>query len=570
MRFIISSLKLTSLKVICGTFIVSTVISCASHKSAGLDPVVALSGGVYSAEDKKTDVTHYTIAIEVEPKNKTISGYSDIVFEALQTTKTVEFKLDDRFDIFEVSINGQVAKFEQGKGLIKTIHPQVFQQGQSYSIRINYSGSPHVAVNAPWDGGIMWSKTPSGEPWIATAIQGYGCDVWWPCKDHFLDKPESVDMAITVPKGLVAVMNGKLVDQKDNNQSGKETTTFYWKNHAPVNDYNIALNIGPYVNNRLDYQSVTGQSLSIEFWSLKENQQKAQTLLEQDIVHQVAFLESTLGPYPWQQDKIGFVETPHLGMEHQSVNGYGNGYKLGKHGFDWLLHHELSHEWFGNLITHQRGNDAWIHESFTMYMQPAYARDLLGESYYQHFMYEAFLNMDNCKAVVQEGDLTFGDASHKDIYWKGAWMLHSLRWMIGDNAFWNSLRQFLYGEDVGKKTFKTRYRSTQDWVDVLKQVTGEDYSWMVNGYLKQANLPELVVERSDDKLSISWKGVNDFPMPVPVQINKEIQVLDMSKGLATIAIEKHDKVLIDPEMKVLRKLSIGYDCESFKLPKSRF
>jgi aminopeptidase N len=566
----ILKLKTQCVKLTASLFLVSLVVSCASFNVDPLDPVVAASGKNYTIEDKKTDVIHYVIAIEVEPKHQRISGYSDIVFQALQSTASVEFKLDDRFDISAVSIDGVTADFEQTTGRVKTTHQQMFQQGQRYSLRINYSGSPHVAVNAPWDGGIMWSQTLAGEPWIATAIQGYGCDLWWPCKDHFLDKPETVEMEITVPKGLVAVMNGKLIDQKDNSNSGRKTTTFFWKNHAPISDYNIALNIAPYVNNSIDYQSVTGKTIAIEFWSLKENQQKAQTMIEQDIIHQIAYLEKVLGPYPWQQDKIGFVETPHLGMEHQSINGYGNGYKLGRHGFDWLLHHELSHEWFGNLITHQRGNDAWIHESFAMYMQPAYARYLLGEAYYQHFMYEEFLNMSNCKAVVQEGDLSFGDAAHYDIYWKGAWMLHSLRWMIGDDAFWSSVRQFLYGDDLGKKTFKSRYRSTQDWIDTLTHVTGEDFSWMVNGYLKQANLPELVLDRTDTSLTLSWTGVNDFPMPIPVQINQQIQVLDMSKGIATIAVSKQDKVLIDPEMKVLRKLPISYDCESFKLPKSRF
>jgi aminopeptidase N len=546
--------------------LVATLSMIAACSVKPLSPNVAKSGSDYTTTDKQTDVLHYDLALEIFPKKQLIAGSNDIQFKMLSDASQVVFKLDDRFSVPEITINQINAEFVRKDGEIAIIKPGGFTNGNIYTIRVVYSGSPHVAKNAPWDGGIMWSKTDSGEDWIATAIQGYGCDVWWPCKDHFLDKPSSVDLRITVPKGLVAVMNGRLQSVEKN----ESTSTYHWRNHSAITDYNIALNIGPYINIAHEFKSVTGEMIPLEFWSLKSNKEKAKKLLYDDILPQMKYLESVLGAFPWQQDKIGFVETPHLGMEHQTVNGYGNGYKQGIHGFDWLLHHELVHEWFGNLITHKTGNDAWIHESFAMYMQPAYAKHLMGEAYYQHFMYEELLNINSCKPVLQEEPMGFHEAAHGDTYFKGAWVLHTLRWLIGDEAFWQVMQQFLYGDQLGQKRFESQYRSTQDFLNTLKSVTGDDYQWLIDGYLRQAKIPKIITTRTSTTMSFEWSIASDFPMPIPVEVNGEMIILNLLTGKAEIPVDSSAHVLIDPNMNVLRELPVTYSCEQSKLQKSRF
>ena len=184
---------------------------------------------------------------------------------------------------------------------------------------MHYSGKPHIALNAPWSGGFVWSETENGTPWIATAVQGEGCDIFWPCKDHFADKAESMAISITVPKTLSAVTNGVLLSIND---IGEDKHRFNWKLSVPASDYNIALNIGPFTRIQQSYRSVNGESVPIEFWALNKNADKAQTMIDEDLLQQISFFEKILGPYPWGDQKLGFVETPHLGMEHQTINAY--------------------------------------------------------------------------------------------------------------------------------------------------------------------------------------------------------------------------------------------------------
>jgi aminopeptidase N len=217
-------------------------------------------------------------------------------------------------------------------------------------------------------------------------VQGEGCDLFWPCKDHFADKADSMEISLTVPKTVSAVTNGVLQSVININ---KYKHQFNWKLSVPASDYNIALNIDPFTRIQQSYTSVNGVSVPIEFWALNENTNKSKAMIKNDLLHQISFFEGLLGPYPWGDQKLSFVETPHLGMEHQTINAYGKKYLRDKNGFDWLLRHELAHEWFGNLITHEKLNDAWLHEGFGLYMQPIYSLFKFGEAAYTHTMYES-------------------------------------------------------------------------------------------------------------------------------------------------------------------------------------
>ncbi|GAB3002966.1 M1 family aminopeptidase [Psychrosphaera aestuarii] len=332
----------------------------------------------------------------------------------------------------------------------------------------------------------------------------------------------------------------------------------------PASDYNIALNIGPYQHIKKSYTSVNGKRVPIEFWALPQSVDKATTMIDDDLMHQIEFFENMIGPYPWYTEKLGFVETPHLGMEHQTINAYGKKYVRDEHGFDFLLHHELAHEWFGNVMTHEKLNDAWLHEGFGLYMQPAYSLYRYGEAAYQHRMYESYLGLVNCHAIVLDGEITSNQAFNSDIYGKGGWTLHTLRWLIGDEKFWQATRDLVYGEDFELNDEITpRYRNTQEFIDIVNKVTGDDYTWLFNVYLKQAELPNLKTDIAAETLTLNWQvpGNVDFPMPIPVSINGQINVIDVPAGGASMAIPRNARIIVDPEMKVLRKLPIIGSCE---------
>ena len=530
---------------------------------APLDPVIGEMGQPQSELAQKSDVQRYELELEIFPDSKSIAGVGRAQFLILENTDKLELKLDSRFEISHVRVAEQPAEFKRVEGVITITLDSSKRKGELIEVSIYYSGKPHEALNAPWEGGFVWSETKEGLPWIATAVHGEGCDLFWPCKDYFGDRANEMVINLTVPNELTAVTNGVLSSVIP---VGENKHQFNWVLSVPANDYNIALNIGPYVHLHRNHTSINGVDIPIEFWALAENQEKAAKLIDEDLVQQIQFFEERLGPYPWGTQKIGFVETPHFGMEHQTVIAYGKKYQRDKNGHDWLLHHELAHEWFGNLMTHEQLNDAWLHEGFGLYMQPAYMLEKFGRAAYQYRMYVAYLQLQNCAPVVKQGTLTDDEAFSSDIYDKGAWIVHTLRWLMGEENFWGATRELIYDTtDTHQLTYpiSPRYRSTEDFLQIVNRFEGKDYTWLFDVYLKQAELPELLTERTDEQLILNWKTPQDlpFPMPIPISINGEVNVYQTDdKGIA-LNVGPRDKVIIDPQMHVLRYLPIIGLCE---------
>ncbi|MFK3869559.1 M1 family metallopeptidase [Pseudoalteromonas rhizosphaerae] len=545
--------------------LISTVsLAACTSSEVPLDPIVGDTGQALSDIALSSDVKFYDLELEVFPTDKKIAGIGKTSFLMLKANQYVELKLDSRFNISDVTVAGKSASYKRLGGIITINLGEVKTPGELVDVAVQYSGKPHIANNAPWEGGFVFDKSSDGKPWIATAVQGEGCDLFWPCKDHFSDKADSMRIRLTVPNGLSAVTNGVLQDVK---KLQNDKVQFDWLLSVPASDYNIALNIGNYERIQKSYTSINGTQVPIEFWVLPENKKKAEDLIDFDLLNQIQFFESHLGPYPWGNEKLGFVETPHLGMEHQTINAYGKKYKRDENGYDWLLQHELAHEWFGNLMTHERLNDAWLHEGFGFYMQPAYSLNKFGNAAYSYTMYKSYLGLKNCQPVVREGEVTSDEAFNSDIYGKGGWTLHTLRWLIGEQLFWRATRELLYGIDNTsdiKYPIKPRYRNTEQFIDIVNKLTGDNYNWLFDIYLKQAELPILNKRQVDGVITLNWdvKSLNNkpFPMPLPISINGKEDVYYPQDGKIILNINPDDHVVVDPDMKVLRYLPIISKC----------
>jgi aminopeptidase N len=541
--------------------LIAALAGCAGQPP--LDPLTGDTGGPLTANERATDVVAYELTLEVFPEKKALEGTGTMMVRAREAIREVEVQLDPRYDVPRVRVDGKEASFTRERGVIAVALPEPLAAGGEARVSVDYRGKPWVALRAPWDGGFVWSEAPDGSPWIATAVQGEGCDMFWPCKDHFADKPERMEMHVTVPAGLSVAFNGRL-QSVDEQPDGRRT--FHWVVSSPISDYNVSLNIGPFERIETSWESVNGETVPIEFWALPSSEEKARRLIEDDLRHQIEWYERTLGPYPWGDEKLGLVETPHLGMEHQTLNAYGAGFERDDEGFDGLLQHELAHEWFGNLMTHERLNDAWLHEGYGAYMQPAYALDRYGDAFYHHSMYRSYLGLLNCEPVVRADDPTSDEAFNPDIYGKGAWTLHTLRALIGDEAFWRATRRLLYDTEEPwdlPYPIAPRYRSTEEFVAIVNETVGSDLTWFFDVYLREAELPILEVERGRDSLELAWSvpGGRAFPLRVPVRVDGEMHEVAMEGGRGSLAVEPEAHVVVDPEMVVLRRLPIIGDCE---------
>jgi aminopeptidase N len=480
------------------------------------------SGGVLSAEQAGYDVGFYRITLAVNPSDSSIAGSGIIVARALQRLEWIVVDLDTAYAIGEIAeVSGTPVRleFERRRFKLWIRPPQPLEPNTQFSIKIGYRGRPKIAPRPPWHGGFQWARTPSGAPWIATTTVNDGPDLYWPAKDHPSDKADSVAIEITVPRGLVVAANGRLRGTRENPNG---TTTFEWFSSNPISNYNVALAIAPYRTITRQYRSVTGEPFPVTFWVLPENLEKGEKLIEEMLVH-LRWYEERLGPYPFRADKYGVAETPHLGMEHQTIIAYGNNYRLNQFGYDELHQHELSHEWFGNLITARDWSDYWLHEGFGTYMQPLYAESLHGRDAYRDNVRQQWLGAKNRRPIAERAELTaaevyFNPPDYRngdgDIYGKGSVVLHTLRYLLGDSLFFATLRRWLYPtEDLERVTDGRQVRlvSTDDFVRHVSRMAGRDLSWFFEVYVRRAELPRLREARTESELSLEWEVRSPLP-----------------------------------------------------------
>ena len=502
------------------------------------------------------------LSIKVIPDDRAIDAVALLDFTATAPVERLVVELDTILTVSEVAVDGvpvPADRWSNPEGRMTVELGRTLAPGETAQLRIAYAGRPRVAPQAPWDGGFVWAVAPSGEPWIATAVQPEGCDLFWPCIDHPLAEPGRVDLHITVPSNLSAPSNGKFLGTVDH---GDGWTTWNWSAAHP-NTYAIALNIGPYEEVSADYRSRFGNVVPMSYWHLRSDDPGKVAALFAQFAPMMDFYEATVGPYPFGDEKMGVVETPHLGMEHQTINAYGNGYKLDGRGFDWLLHHELSHEWFGNQLTNRNADDMWLHEGLGSYMQPLYDRWLHGDRFMEASLLDQRRGLINRFPVVSgeeksEDDVYQGDKGPGlDLYNKGSLIAHSLRMLIGDEAFFRSVTRLVYGTATPRPgEFRPRYGTTDEFLAIVNEETGRELTWFFQGYLYQAALPDLRQSRAGGELLLEWVTGNGgvFPMPVEVEIDGRRHTVPMDAGRGRIAAPPGAHVLIDPDNKVLRRL----------------
>lgn len=528
-----------------------------------LHPDTAKTGKPMSAIQSAFDVRHYALSIRVIPSKREIDGRVDVTFEALKPLDAIELDLDPDLPISAATMEGASLDVRRDQDSFTVALPTRLDAGERATVSIAYAGQPHVALAPPWHGGFVWSEV-DGSPWFATAVQTEGCDLWWPCKDSYADKPdEGVDVAITAPRGVKVASVGVLAGVEEGDDG---FDTWRWTSRHPYAGYAVAINGGPYELVEISYEGINGTTYPVQFWALPKNVDKARKLVDTDVVAALEFFERMVGPYPWGDEKVGFVETPHLGMEHQTINGYGEQYKRGKHGFDQLLHHELAHEWFGNVMTHARPQDSWLHEGYGSYMQSVYSEEVVGKMAYFERMFGAYVDSEHCFPVANPAVGDVGEAfDNRDIYTKGAWMLHTLRNLIGEKAFWAGTRRVVYDtSDPWSLDYpiEPRYRTTEEFIRIMSEEAGQDVSWLVEAYLYEADMPELKTTRENGQLVLEWSagGERPFPMPVTVSVDGERTVVDMSDGTGTVPAPEGARVLIDPDSNIMRALPIIGDC----------
>ncbi len=516
------------------------------------------SGGALSPNQAKYDVKYYELNLKVDPAKQELSGYVEVRVESVvPAMDTLELDLIDNFAISKIERAGKTLPFAHRNHKIKVALAEKLAAKQQASFRIHYAGKPPVAIRPPWEGGFNWSKDSNGKPWIGVSCQGEGGKIWWPCKDHPSDEPDSVGINITIPDSLYCATNGLLQAVVPAEKGWK---TFRWKTRYPVNNYNVSINIGDYAIVRRPYHGTMG-TMDIVFYVLKSDSAKGPALVEM-AEEFLRFYAKYFGEYPWIKEKFGLAHTHYLGMEHQTINAYGNHFRNNENGYDWLLLHEMGHEWWGNYVTARDWADFWIHEGICSYAEALFLNDKFGIAAYHKYVKENLRRrIANRQPIVPKRDATTSESYNGDIYAKAAVVLHTLRFMIGDSLLLDVLKTFATDPAY---TLHNRVVS-QDFIDLVNRKSGQDLTWFFQQYLYTAKPPALeykILRKPDasTELEIRWRD-EGFRLPVEVRatVGDKVSVkrIDVNSSWQRYQFTGNPKLEIDPSGWILMEVVEG-------------
>jgi len=493
-------------------------------------------GGGVDPLQQKFEVKHYRLSLDIIPETQTIRGSNTITFHSEEKLDTLRLNLIDEYQVQKVLMNGREVGFSHHNDLLD-IFPD---DCTCTSAEVFYEGKTPIALNPPWMGGFTWEKDVFENHWMGLSSQGEGAKIFMPALDHPSSEPkDGVELFIRVPKPYFIASNGNLFEVKElENQ-----LEYHWATSYPINNYNINFTMGVFHEEKLSFHSVSGDTIPMHVWVLQEDKAHAKALLA-NLKTSTKTLEKYFGAFPFPKDKIAVVQTPFLGMEHQTINAYGSDFQavnMGEVKYDWLLHHELGHEWFGNKISVGDWTDMWIHEGLTAFGDWLFYWEHAGEEAYFEKVKSVAKTIQNLKPVIGPPNSTEEEAYHPEIYTKGAFLIHSLRGIIGDEVFFPMLKSFVSDE---RFTYLNRVNSN-DFIDFVGEYTAMDLRDFFDFYFWGTELPKVrIVKKGKNGYLISLKGIE---FDIPVEIKTSTGILRFVLGSKPVLVNSEIEPEIDPK-----------------------
>ncbi len=445
-----------------------------------------------SACAKKRDynysVLHYDIDVRLDFTHQSIAGAVGFKLNRYQPSDSLLFDLDDPLIVDSVFCDQRKMKFTDMGDYI-WVHSSV--EEQYAHLKVYYHGSPHIAQNPPWDGGVIWTQDYAGWPWFSVACQGIGASLWWPCKDVDYEEPaEGVDVTVHTEKNLVAVSNGKLI------RKGRRADERFWHYRVtqPINLYNVHISVGRYSFRKRSHRTPGFERFPIRYSLIRQMRSAKTKHLDKNVYPMLDCFQDWFGAYPFRADVYQIIETPFLGMEHQSGIAYGNDFRNGYQGrdlsltgigllWDFIVVHESGHEWWGNSLTHKNIADMWLHESFTCYSETLFTECQYGRDSAFRYCRGEWENILNDKPII--GDYDQETMGSGDMYYKGAAMLHMIRMMMDDDTQFKNMLRMLQ---------KKYYHRTVDGAAVEQDIiayTGLPLEGFFDTYLRTIEIPHI-------------------------------------------------------------------------------
>ena len=551
----ITSLKLKKMKINLTTALFIVLCIFTGKLQAQALNFSMSSGGKLEPLQAIMDIRHYTIALDVDIDKKAIKGYTEIELILSSPTDTLLFDLTHTMKVNKIIVDNKEQLFVLKDDQIYIINKSTFS-ATKHSVRIYYEGNPPVPVRPPWESGFTWTNDRNGNSFVNITCQGDGGKTYFPCKDHPSDEPnEGADLFITIPNHLSVAGPGLLQSVK---AKKNKKATWHWKTNYTISNYCIVFNIGKYKVYNRNYTTCDGNSVPIELYILEQDTSMAKKLI--DIKERdTRILEKYFGEYPWIKEKIGIAEVPNSGMEHQTMITFSDSLKFisfpGKLDYHDIYFHEYAHEWWANKVTNKDWAHMWIQEGITTYAEALALRELGGETAYdaQMLKYRFYTSrVGNKKPIVQGEGLKVEEIYNGDIYKKGAMLMHTLRYVVGDSLFFPALKKF--ATDV--KYPYNQFFTSDDVEKFFIKESGKDLHPIFNFYLYTNKVIEINVYQKDSESY--FIAINNAPIEsLPLDISTDMGIIHTTMNATKdkpFEIKSKTLPVIDPRGWYFRKV----------------
>jgi hypothetical protein len=422
-------------------------------------PLSAEETAVAAAQDD-VDIQHYFLVLEFIPATRRVQGTVTVTAKSLVNgTQHLVLDLFSNMLVSTVKIGATALTFTRPGNLVDITLDRAYNIDETFAVQLAYSGVP----DSTGFGSISWQKSSSAAVGtaVSTLSEPDGARTWWPCKDRPDDKA-TVEEWWTVPSSWMATGNGTLIGTVVNGGTGK--TQYKWKPHDPLTTYLVSVSATAYATFSQTYTTLTGTSMPVDHFVYPEHLSAAQVSFSQ-LPAMIAFYAQKFGEYPFVEDKYGMSEFSWGGaMEHSTNTSYGTALVNGGHNYDFVMAHELSHQWWGDTVSPQTWADVWLNEGFATYSESLWAENIGGPAQYQSYT-NSYWRSSFTGSVYNPVDL-FGAT----VYDKGGWVQHMLRHVVGDANFFAALRDWYANHTDGngntaqyQATQEARYGGSLDW-----------------------------------------------------------------------------------------------------------
>jgi len=480
-------------------------------------------------------IRHYDLTIAPDIANQYIRGSNKIQIEPESELSVIELDLSSSLRIDSIFLNDIPVSFRHFSDRIFIFPQSEITTNKRSVIHIFYQGHPLASTNPPWDGGLIWSFDSLSRPWVGVACEGIGASSWWPCKDQWDSEADSIRLSILTDSSLTAVANGVLtrVQPLDNKK------LYTWEVNYPINNYCVSFTLGAFRHFSDTLKRSDNSILSADYYILDYNYHKANEHFRQ-VPKIIQTFEELFGPYPFEKDGYKLVEAPYWGMEHQSAIAYGNNFINNFFELDYIIVHETAHEWWGNKLTANEQKNMWIHEAFATYSEILLLEKLYGDKLAGQYLLkqkEKIINRYPITASASESAL-----KDTDQYYKGSWMLHTIRYMINDDSVWfNSLKQL-------QQQFAYKTVGRDEFINTWGRLLGRDINPVISYYLDRKEPPVLSWRVRKTKrrqyLYLKW----DTPLPdfsLPVKLSYD----NVKLRINTISGARYTKIVLPAQAK---------------------